>query len=321
MDRRYRHPAASVVVAALLAAIPLGAPRPSYAQPPHQPLIVEVLPVAGLLRISGHNFGNVPPTVTLGGRAVRVVSVTSTRIEALLPEMTAGTYLVTLTVERGGSQWHDESWVALGFQGADGAMGPAGPVGPMGPTGQQGLAGPSGPRGATGARGDVGPAGPAGAQGLPGVAGPTSIQSFAGLSCIVGMCPGSTAFTVDPATEDVRLSCVRAPGPFTLRIQGSALVHPKLSSDSLSYTSNVAGAEGIIATQVIGTPVAFDVPIPNLCLGQAVSLTLRRGSGPSGFVSPVQLTGGSCTAVTLFGQTRTATCDFTMNADQVLTIE
>lgn len=321
MTCRYRHNAAGIALSALLAAIPLGFSPPSGAQPPHQPLIVEVLPVDGLLRISGHNLGDAAPSVTLGGRAVRVVSASATRIEALLPDMTPGTYLVTVTLERGGSQWHDESWVALGLQGAAGATGPAGPAGPMGATGQQGLPGPAGPRGAMGPQGEVGPAGPAGAQGVPGVAGLTSIHSFAGLSCTVGMCPGTTAFTVDPATADVRLSCVRAPGPFTLRIRGTALVHPKLSSDSLSFTSNVAGAEGLIETEVDGTPVAFDVPIPDLCLGQAVSLTLRRGSGPNGFVSPVQVTGGSCASVTLFGQSRTATCNFTMNADQVLTVE
>ena len=168
--------AASVAVALLLSGAVLTAPLSSLAASTPQPLITEVQPVEGLLRISGFNFGAVAPSITLGGRVLRVVSVTSTGVDAVLPEMAPGSYLLTLTVGTGGSQRNDEFWVALGAigpqgpAGVAGAVGPQGPAGPAGATGQQGLAGPTGPQGATGAQGPAGEQGAIGPQGPAGSA-------------------------------------------------------------------------------------------------------------------------------------------------------
>lgn len=312
---------AAGIAPALLLAIALSAPPPSNAESPHQPLIVEVLPVDGLLRISGYDFGAGAPAVTLGGRAIRVVSASPTRVEALLPEVAPGTYLVTLTVERGGSRWHDESWVALGLQGpagpvgADGPAGPAGPVGPAGATGQQGVAGPMGPQGATGAPGAPGPAGP---QGLPGVLGLSTIQSLSGLPCTIGMCPGNTAIAIDPMTSDMRLSCVKVAGPFTLRIQGTLQGSLRLGPVTLHLASDVAGfANTTVPTFSGGNYAAFDFPLPGLCAGQTVRLSLWRTSSPS--AGPAVLTGGTCVSAPI-PTSGSVDCNFTMDADHVLTI-
>jgi hypothetical protein len=168
---------ASVVLALLIAGATLTASLPSLASATPQPLITEVQPVDGLLRISGFNMGGTATAITLGGRVLRVVGVTSTGVDAELPQFAPGSYLLTLTVGSGGSQRSDEFWVTLGAlgpqgpAGADGAVGPQGPAGPAGATGQQGLAGPVGPQGMTGAQG---PTGAAGAQGPMGPQGSTA---------------------------------------------------------------------------------------------------------------------------------------------------
>jgi len=182
--------AASVAIALAVAGVTLTASLPTVAAVTPQPLITEVQSGDGLLRITGFNFGGVAPTITLGGRVLRVVAVTSTGVDVLLPDMAPGSYLLTLTVGSGGAQRSDDFWVALGAIGPQGPAGPAGATGPQGSagaTGQQGLAGPAGPQGATGAQGPVGPAGavgpqgPAGPQGSPGSAGtPTTFIQTGG---------------------------------------------------------------------------------------------------------------------------------------------
>jgi hypothetical protein len=155
---------------------------PSQAASAPQPLITEVQPVNGLLRIYGFNFGGTATAITLAGRVLRVVAATSTGVDAELPDMAPGSYLLTLTVGSGGSQRNDEFWVTLGAvgpqgpAGADGAIGPQGPAGPAGATGQQGLAGPVGPQGMPGAQGATGPQGAAGPEGPPGPIGPAGPQ-------------------------------------------------------------------------------------------------------------------------------------------------
>lgn len=169
---------ASVALALLVAGATLTASLPSLAAATPQPLITEVQPVGGLLRISGFNIGGSAAAITLGGRVLRVVGVTSTGVDAELPEFAPGSYLLTLSVGTAGSQRNDEFWVTLGAlgpqgpAGADGAVGPQGPAGPAGATGQQGVAGPVGPAGPVGSIGPVGPSGPAGAQGPIGPQGP-----------------------------------------------------------------------------------------------------------------------------------------------------
>ena len=180
--------AASVAIALVFAGVTLTASPPTVAAVTPQPLITEVQSGDGLLRITGFNFGGGAPTITLGGRVLRVVAVTSTGVDASLPDMAPGSYLLTLTVGSGGAQRSDDFWVALGAIGPQGPAGPAGATGPQGSagaTGQQGLAGPAGPQGATGAQGPVGPAGavgpqgpagPRGSDGAPGPQGATGAQ-------------------------------------------------------------------------------------------------------------------------------------------------
>ena len=180
--------AASVALALLVAGATLTASLPSLAGTTPQPMITEVQPVDGLLRISGFHFAGTATAITLGGRVLRVVAATSTGVDAVLPETAPGTYLLTLTVGSGGSLRNDESWVAIGAlgpqgpAGANGAIGPQGPAGPAGATGQQGLAGSNGlqgmtgAQGAPGAQGATGMAGPVGAAGATGPIGPVGPQ-------------------------------------------------------------------------------------------------------------------------------------------------
>src|SRR5689334_1147141 len=170
--------AASVAIALAVAGVTLTASLPTVAAVTPQPLITEVQSGDGLLRITGFNFGGVAPTITLGGRVLRVVAITSTGVDAALPDMAPGSYLLTLSVGSGGSQRSDDFWVALGAIGAQGpagaagAIGPQGPAGPAGATGQPGLAGPQGMTGAQGPAGPAGPSGPSGPQGPTGPQGP-----------------------------------------------------------------------------------------------------------------------------------------------------
>ena len=215
MNTAKRHPltriAASVTLALLVAGATLTASLPSLAATTPQPLITEVQPVDGVLRISGFNFGGTATSVTLGGRVLRVVAANSTGVDVELPAMAPGTYLLTLTVGSGGSQRNDESWVALGAigpqgpAGVDGAIGPQGPAGPAGATGQQGLAGPMGPQGmtgATGAQGEAGvagPIGPAGPQGPGAAAGFQVFEVSSAPSMLVGLDPMPDANATCPA--------------------------------------------------------------------------------------------------------------------------
>lgn len=131
---------ATSVAGALLAAS-LGA----LADPPREPLIVEVQAATGVLRIGGHDLPPGPARVSLGGQALTVLSSSASHVEALLPAGIApGSYL--LTVSGGRKDGHDESWITVGSVGPEGPMGSPGPQGPAGP---QGATGPQGPAGAS----------------------------------------------------------------------------------------------------------------------------------------------------------------------------
>ncbi len=149
------------------------------------------------------------------------------------------------------------------------------------------------------------------------------------------MCPGSTAVAFDPVTSGLQLTCVRAPGNQTLRIEGMPTVGPKLRSppliERLQFTSDVPGFAGVFSTSDgQGGPIAFDVSVNTLCPGQPVRVTLTRtvvgtgiGKYPGG---PLLLQGGSCIPATLGGSAElgvasSVTCTFTMNGDQTLTIQ
>lgn len=139
---------------------------------------------AHTLVVTGLDFGEEQPRITLGLDDLEVVSHDLGQIVATLPDgFPGGSYL--LIVARGDKlSDYDVFHVTLpdlsdATAGAApqkpaapeekrGVAGPAGPVGPAGATGAQGAAGPAG---AAGAVGPQGPAGPQGPQGPPGVSG------------------------------------------------------------------------------------------------------------------------------------------------------
>lgn len=193
---------ATSVAGALLAAS-LGA----LADPPREPLIVEVQAATGVLRIGGHDLPPGPARVSLGGQALTVLSSSASHVEALLPAGIApGSYL--LTVSGGRKDGHDESWITVGSVGPEGPMGSPGPQGPAGP---QGATGPAGPQGATG------PAGPQGATGPQGPAGASPATLWARVSASgaliagsPGMVPsrGGTGFYAVQTSRDIQACAV-----------------------------------------------------------------------------------------------------------------
>jgi hypothetical protein len=103
-----------------------------------------------VLFLQGSNLG-AHPSITLGDVQLGGVAVDASgkQLSANLPELTPGTYLLTLTT----GPWLVQFAVAVdGYQ-----TGPAGPQGPAGPVGVPGPAGPAGPAGATGPAGPAGP--------------------------------------------------------------------------------------------------------------------------------------------------------------------
>jgi hypothetical protein len=92
------------------------------------------------LTIIGSNFGTGTPVVDLDGTVLTLVSHTATTIVATLPNVVAGSYV--LSVKEG---------AATGT--FDLTLGAAGPQGPQGPQGQAGEQGPAGPPGAQGPAG------------------------------------------------------------------------------------------------------------------------------------------------------------------------
>jgi hypothetical protein len=119
-----------------------------------RPVIVAAIPDSSvnppLLTITGQNFGNSKPFVTLDSFPLSVVSFTPTSVIVLLHTgLKPGSYLLVLQ-PNGHSEKVAEFDVALGSIGPKGDPGTAGPPGAAGPPG---------------------PAGPPGAQGLPGPPG------------------------------------------------------------------------------------------------------------------------------------------------------
>lgn len=262
--------AASVAIALAVAGLTLTTSLPTFAAVTPQPLITEVQSGDGLLRVTGFNLGSLAPTITLGGRVLRVVAITSTSVDAVLPDMAPGSYLLTLSVGSGGSQRSDDFWVALGAigpqgtAGAAGAIGPQGPAGPAGATGQQGLAGPAGPQGLTGAQGPAGPSGPVGsvgprgADGVPGPAGPQGPIGPQGPAGSIGTLSVFTVHTHRAWTEGddwVTVSVVCPEG--SVRTGGSAVIRG-YDFESSSPTNDAF--QGWIAT---GLTRAFPSAVAN----------------------------------------------------------
>ncbi|HEV8242189.1 MAG TPA: hypothetical protein VGS57_22675 [Thermoanaerobaculia bacterium] len=150
---------------------------------------------AHTLILTGLDFGEATPRVTLGVDDLEVVSHSLGQVVADLPDrFPAGTYL--LIVARGaGLPEYDVFHVTLpdlpeataerpekpaAPEEKRGVAGPAGPTGPTGVAGAQGAMGPAGPTGA------VGPQGPTGAQGPQGPPGAPGRLELAGHRCPAG---------------------------------------------------------------------------------------------------------------------------------------
>ena len=187
MNTAKRPALARLAACAALALLVTVTTLPALADSSHQPMITAARAEGALLHISGFNFGGGTPAVTLGGLPLTLAFTTATSIDAVLPVMAPGTYLLTLAIGSGadprrvnddGSKY-DEFWVTLGAAGAqgpagrDGVDGATGPVGPQGPAGATGATGAQGPIGATGAQGPIGAMGP---QGPAGVTTPTTFR-------------------------------------------------------------------------------------------------------------------------------------------------
>ena len=95
---------------------------------------VEVDEAAGQMRISGDEFGNDEPSVTLEGIPMVVVSHSPTEIVITLPPgTTPGTYLLNVW-RLDGNREQGVFNVTVGAEGPQGAQGVPGPQGPQGGT-------------------------------------------------------------------------------------------------------------------------------------------------------------------------------------------
>jgi hypothetical protein len=208
MNTAKRPALARLAAGAALALLVTATTLPALADSSHQPMITAARPEGALLHISGFNFGGGTPAVTLGGLPLTLAFTTATSIDAVLPGMAPGTYLLTLAigskadsrrVNDDGSKY-DEFWVTIGAAGAQGPAGRDGVDGATGPVGPQGPAGAAGATGATGAQGPVGATGP---QGPAGVTTPTTFRVEAHSAAIpaghfgnvIAECPAGSVVT------------------------------------------------------------------------------------------------------------------------------
>jgi carboxypeptidase family protein/IPT/TIG domain-containing protein/collagen triple helix repeat protein len=110
---------------------------------------------AHVLTIHGSGFGASTSTVTLAAAPLTVIAWSDTLIDAILPDVTPGSYeVVVARVVRGRISASDSIDVAIGQLGEKGPPGPEGDAGPPGPRGDDGQPGVDGPEG------PIGPAGP-----------------------------------------------------------------------------------------------------------------------------------------------------------------
>jgi hypothetical protein len=175
----------ALAAALVLAALPLRAQDAA----PSQLVVISAHAdrAAQTLIVTGLDFGEATPRVTLGVDDLEVISHDAGQAVAVLPErFPAGSYL--LIVARGsGLPDYDVFHVTLPDlpdraererpprrepageeKAATGAVGPVGPAGPRGIAGTAGAAGPAGPMGPQGPAGEPGPPGPSGALELAG---------------------------------------------------------------------------------------------------------------------------------------------------------
>jgi hypothetical protein len=134
------------------------------------------------IAISGSNFGNQLPEVSLDATPLVVTAFEPARIQANLPVgLVPGSYRMVVTAGRDSPR--------LGFM--DVTIGAVGPLGPSGPPGMPGKVGPQGPAGR------AGPAGPAGPSGLAINHLQVALLKwapYAGLTFPVGSKPDGIAF-------------------------------------------------------------------------------------------------------------------------------
>lgn len=140
---------------------------------------------AQLLVIDGRYFvwaNDDPPIVTLAGMPLTILNVSDTQIQAMLPALGAGDYL--LRVSRGnGAVQNDAFALTLG------AVGPQGPKGDKGDPGEKGDAGEKGEPGEQGEPGADGAPGAKGDKGDPGSPGPPGASVQVGDACVIDHVP------------------------------------------------------------------------------------------------------------------------------------
>jgi hypothetical protein len=140
------------------------------------------------ITLSGSGFApnGKAPKLFLGSQSLRILSFSNARIVAVLPKIAAGSYVLQVHTNTGGSSILDFTYGAYGPQGVIGPAGPRGAAGLAGLPGQRGATGLTGSPGATGPQGPIGLTGPAGTQGPIGLTGATGSQGPAGPTGLTG---------------------------------------------------------------------------------------------------------------------------------------
>ena len=206
------------------------------------------------ITINGSSFGASGNSVTLGTFPnLAVVSQSTTSIVATLPspQISAGSYALTVTAPKGVATFD----VTVGAVGPTGATGPQGPIGASGPQGAQGVQGPAGATGPQGSQGVPGPQGPAGPSGLP-----ASIGNDARI--YVGNSGNNTISQIDGLTGAViGTTSVNGPSGSAGNRAGTRLYVSALLDDSLVVvdTSN----DSVIATIPIPGHPSYVTVSPN----------------------------------------------------------
>jgi hypothetical protein len=173
--------AGAASIGLLLAAAPVIAEEGDHPRP----LILSVSadPQLVVLTISGHNFGDQPPVVSLDSVPLVVTSATPTQVLASLPPgLLPGSYRLTLARRTPVGDGQDGHHSTPNVDVFDVTLGAVGPVGPKGDKGDMGNVGPQGLPGAPGPPGAKGDPGPQGIQGPKGSPGPKGDPGPAGLA-------------------------------------------------------------------------------------------------------------------------------------------
>ncbi|HVS04199.1 MAG TPA: hypothetical protein VMT16_15655 [Thermoanaerobaculia bacterium] len=225
----------ALAVAALMgsSAAPLAAQEAEAAAAQLVVLSARAHLTTGILVVRGLDFGDPPPTVTLGFEDLEVLAHGSDWLEAALPAgVDAGTHL--LIVARGsGLAEYDVFHVTVPEPLLERlAVAERREPGPPGPRGQAGPPGPSGPPGEAGATGPMGPQGPAGPSGPPG---PSLLATVAGRSC-----PAGTALTGFGAAGELLCAPLTAGGPAATL--GPATGAPPLAAASAAPATGLEAA-------------------------------------------------------------------------------